>query len=105
MSTSWRRQDFWWWNFKKPWLEPKHLRWRNSNPRQIFWEQSKTLPPSTSSRDLIFENGSFAAIDLEGMDFDHDLLAEEDEGDEKEKEGANTDNGEKDKGDINSPPP
>ena len=42
------------------------------------------------------------AINLEDMSLDHDLLAEKD--DDKEEEGENADNGEKDKGNTNPPP-
>ncbi|GFY80650.1 hypothetical protein Acr_01g0004590 [Actinidia rufa] len=57
-----------------------------------------------------FANGSFAdiilnlAIDLEGMDLDQNLLANEDEAEEeKDKEGENEDGG-KDTGDVNPLP-
>ncbi|GFS40236.1 hypothetical protein Acr_00g0067310 [Actinidia rufa] len=45
------------------------------------------------------------SIDLEGMGFDHDLFAEEDEAEEDENEGENEEDREKDKGDTNPLPP
>ena len=45
------------------------------------------------------------AIDIEDMCLDHDLLAEEADGEEKEKEEGNVDNEENDRGDTNPPPP
>ena len=41
------------------------------------------------------------AINLEDMGLDHDLLAEEEDGEEENKEGKNADNAEEDKGDTN----